>query len=366
MKKTTLHQKHVEAGARMIDFGGWDMPVTYSDIAGEHLAVRRSAGLFDLGHMGRVAISGPDARELVQKSQSNDLDRIPAGQIRYALILADDGGVIDDILVHNRGRDIYLVVNASNREVVVERLRELAAGLDVTIDDESERVGMIAVQGPRSPEIVQQLTDIDLADLGYYRLAEGEIDGTAGMITRTGYTGEDGFELYLPAEKAPALWDRVLELGGDLVRPCGLGARDTLRLEAGMPLYGHEMDRGVNPVEANLMFGVRLKKADYPGRAVLERVKAEGPARRMTGFVVEGRRIPRQGYDVVKNGEVVGRVCSGTWSPSFEQGIATALVASEALADDDGFEIDIRGKRAPARIVALPFYKRDGSGSLNV
>ncbi|MCA9319340.1 MAG: glycine cleavage system aminomethyltransferase GcvT [Planctomycetes bacterium] len=369
MNRTPLHDKHCALGARMIDFGGWDMPVTYADIATEHAAVRSRAGLFDLCHMGRVSVHGPDAEKLVQRAQTNDLDRIGMNQIRYAMLLHDHGGVIDDILVHRRDRDVFLVVNASNRERDLARLRELGQGLNAQVDDLSDEMAMIAIQGPASAAIAARLVDdIDIAGLGYYRLAEGRIMGQPSMVTRTGYTGEDGFEFYVPKSIVASLWDAALEAGQpEGLIACGLGARDTLRLEAGMPLYGHEITDDINPVEAGLMFGVRLKKDDYPGREVLTRVKAEGPARQLVGLVVEGRRIPREGYAVMLGEARVGHVASGTWSPSFETGIATALVDSKALAKAEahGLEVDIRGRRASARIVSLPFYKRDGTGSLN-
>ncbi len=351
----------------MIDFGGWEMPVSYTDIMSEHRTVRQGVGLFDLAHMGRIVIQGPDADALVQRSQTNDVDRIKVGQIRYAMFLNDQGGVLDDILVHRRPSDLFLVVNASRRDVDIARLRELSEGLDVVIDDQSERLGMLAIQGPKSPDVVRRLVeDIDVDALGYYRLAEGRILGQPGMITRTGYTGEDGFELYLPAPSLVDLWDAALEHGApEGLRPCGLGARDTLRLEAGMPLYGHEITEDVNPVEAGLMFGVRLKKPDYPGKDVIARVKAEGPRRRIVGLAVEGRRIPRQGYAVLDGGAEVGRIASGSWSPTFERAIATALVSAEVSEVGRKLTIDIRGRTATAEVVALPFYKRDGSGSLN-
>ena len=251
----------------MIDFGGWEMPVTYVDISSEHLAVRRAAGLFDLGHMGRVSVHGPDAAELIQKAQTNNLDKIPEDQIRYAMLLKDDGGVIDDILVHRRRDDIFLVVNASNRETDIRRLRELAENLDVVIDDQSESMGMIAIQGPKSAPTVQALApEFNVEAIGYYHLATGQIAGHPVMLTRTGYTGEDGFEIYAPNELMSELWDQALVAGkADGIQACGLGARDTLRLEAGMPLYGHEITLDINPVEAGLMFGVRLKKPDLSG-----------------------------------------------------------------------------------------------------
>ncbi|MFT7616703.1 MAG: aminomethyltransferase [Planctomycetota bacterium] len=367
MKRTPLHQKHVDAQARMIDFGGWDMPVMYTDIKSEHKVIRNGVGLFDLCHMGRVRIHGPMAHDLVQKAQTNNLNTIKVGQIRYAMLLQDDGGVIDDILVHHRENDIFLVINASNRERDVARLHELAAGMDVTIDDVSDEMSMIAVQGPLSEKVVAKVApEMAVSDLGYYQLAEGTIMGQPAMLTRTGYTGEDGFEIYAPTSIIADLWDLTLAEGKEEdIQCCGLGARDTLRLEAGMPLYGHEITEDINPVEAGLMFGVRLKKPDYPGKDVIARVKAEGPKRRIVGLTVEGRRIPREGYSIMNGDTVVGHVASGSWSPTFECAIATALVASEVLDDAPKLEVDIRGKRASAQLVDLPFYKRDGSGSLN-
>ena len=366
VKVTPLHSRHVDAEARMMEFGGYDMPVVYSDITTEHGLVRSKVGLFDLCHMGRIDISGPDAAVLVQKSQSNDLDRIDVGRIRYALLLTDDGGVIDDILVHRRAESIYLVVNASNRERDLARLEQLAAGLDVTIEDQSDTVGMLAVQGPGSAAVMKTLTDdIDIAGLHYYGLAEGTVLGENAMLTRTGYTGEDGFEIYAPASSMLAMWDAVLERGADHgIAPCGLGARDTLRTEAGMPLYGHEITETVNPFEAGLGFGVRLKKSEYAGRDALVRAKEAGLTRALVGLEIEGRRIPRHGYDVLAGDDKCGVVCSGTWSPTFDRAIATALCDKTALESGDVMSVDVRGRRVAARIVGLPFYKRDGSGSL--
>jgi aminomethyltransferase len=317
--------------------------------------------------MGRIRIHGPDAFEFTQKVQTNNLENIPKGQIRYALLLLESGGVIDDILVHHREDDIYLVVNAGNRERDLAYLLDLSRGMNVSVDDLSEEQSMIAVQGPKSADVVALMApDIDVQGLGYYRLAEGKIDGHEVMITRTGYTGEDGFEIYAPKDFITDLWDRALELGAEFgIEPCGLGARDTLRLEAGMPLYGHEITEDINPVEAGLMLGVRLKKPDYPGRDALAKVKAAGPKRRIVGLTVEGRRIPRESYSIMAGDEKVGHVASGSWSPTFECAIATALIDSSVLDANQELEVDIRGKRATAKIVELPFYKKDGSGSLN-
>jgi aminomethyltransferase len=350
----------------MIEFGGWEMPVSYTDITTEHKKVRTAAGLFDLCHMGRVAISGPDAERLVQNAQTNDLARIPLNKIRYAMLLFPHGGVIDDILVHRRPHDVFLVINAGNREADVAQLRTLAKGLNVVIDDQSDTLGMIAVQGPKSAEVVKKLTqDIDVDAIKYYSLAEGTIDGAQGMITRTGYTGEDGFELYVPVAGLAHLWNAVLEAGRPVsLTPCGLGARDTLRLEAGMPLYGHEITAEINPIEADLMFGVRLEKPAFVGRDALVKVQTDGPKRKLVGLVIEGKRIPRQGYGVLADGREAGTVASGTWSPTFERAIATALIDAQALAGARSIAVDVRGKPAAAKIVELPFYKRDGSGSL--
>lgn len=363
MKKTRLNRRHHDAGARMIDFGGWEMPVLYRDISQEHAAVRERVGLFDLGHMGRISVSGPDAEALVQGAQTNDLERIGAGQIRYAMLLQDDGGVIDDILVHRRANDIFLVVNASNYDRDVARLRELATGRDVTITPLDE-LNMVAVQGPKSPEVMKVIAPtLDIDGLGYYRLAEGDVLGHAATVTRTGYTGEDGFEIYAHEDHIESIWDAALEAGAAFdILPCGLGARDTLRLEAGMPLYGHEIDATINPVEAGLMFGVRVKKPDYPGRDVIAAAKKSGPSRRVVGLTIEGKRIPREGYSVLAGDRKVGYVCSGTWSPTFQRAIATAIVDVDAL--DGELAVDLRGRPTAAQRVETPFYKRDGSGSL--
>ena len=366
MKRTPLHQKHVDHGARLIEFGGWEMPVSYTDITTEHKLVRGNAGLFDLCHMGRVSISGPDAEKLVQNAQTNDLARIPMNRIRYAMLLHPSGGVIDDILVHRRQSDIFLVINAGNRDRDVAHLKALAKGLDVVVDDQSDTLAMIAVQGPKSAAIAKQLTkDIDVDAIKYYTLAEGAIAGVAGMLTRTGYTGEDGFEIYAPASAIARIWDETLAAGKSFgLAPCGLGARDTLRLEAGMPLYGHEITDDINPIEADLMFGVRLDKAGFVGLDALKQVEAQGPKRKLVGLVIDGKRIPRQGYPILVDGKEAGFVASGTWSPTFECAIATALVDAKALASMRSIAVDVRGKPAEAKIVGLPFYKRDGTGSL--
>lgn len=367
MQRTPLFDRHTNAGARMVPFGGWDMPIAYSDITTEHLLVRSDAGLFDLCHMGRVRVSGPGAMELIQKVQTNDVEKISTGRIRYALFLNEAGGILDDILVHRRENDIYLVVNASNLAADMELLKAAADGMDVQVDDESEAVGMIAIQGPKSEAIVARIApEMNIAGIPYYGLAEGSIGTQEVMVTRTGYTGEDGFEIYAPSNMITELWDQSLEQGAPFnLAPCGLGARDTLRLEAGMPLHGHEINDTVNPIEAGLNFGVRLKKCDYTGIEALRKIKAEGPSRRLIGIKVQGRRIPREGYPVCINGEAVGTVASGTWSPTFEAAIATALIPHDALSENAELTIDIRGKQTPAKSVALPFYKRDGTGSLN-
>ncbi len=350
----------------MVPFGGWDMPVTYSDITTEHRLVRSDAGLFDLCHMGRIRVVGPDAVDMLQGVQTNDVEKISEGRIRYALFLNHKGCALDDILIHRRAKDIYLVVNASNLRRDYELLKTAAVGRDVEVIDESETVGMIAIQGPRAEEIMTLLApEIDVAGIPYYGLAEGTIGATEGMVTRTGYTGEDGFEIYVPADEVGPLWDRSLEIGEPFnLAPCGLGARDTLRLEAGMPLYGHEITEDVNPLEAGLNFGVRFKKPDYIGSDALKRIKADGPTRTLIGLTMEGRRIPREGYPVCINGEPVGTIASGTFSPTFEVPIATALVPREALSDEAVLSVDIRGKQINATRVELPFYRRDETGSL--
>lgn len=357
MKTTPLRDDHLRLGARLVPFGGYEMPVAYADIESEHRAVREAAGLFDLCHMGRIRLRGPGGDALLGRALTFDTRRLEEGQTRYALLLNDGGGIIDDVLVSREAGGLLLVVNASNRERDLARLREFSADLRPDLADDTEREAMVAIQGPRSPAILEALGLPRASGLKYYRFAQEDWDGCPVIVSRTGYTGETGFEILLPAGEASRFWNLALEAGRPLgLLPCGLGARDTLRLEAGMPLHGHEIGEDVNPLEAGLDFALR-SGLPYAGRDAIERVRAEGPARRLIGLLVEGPRIPRQGCEVLLGGAPAGEVASGTRSPTLGTNIATALVAASASAAGR-FEVAIRRTTAPAIRVPLPFYKR--------
>jgi aminomethyltransferase len=357
MKTTPFHEIHERLGARMVDFAGYSMPVLYRDIPTEHRAVRSAAGLFDLTHMGRVRFRGRDAVRLATIVQTQDPTRIQPGRTRYALLCRADATTIDDVLISREEDGFLLVVNAGNRDADLEFFRTRAAGLDVAVADDSERIAMLAVQGPRSPEVLAAFGLPGAGAIRYYGFATLSHDLGPILVSRTGYTGEDGFELLFDARHALAAWDGLVAAGeASAMIPCGLGARDTLRLEAGMPLFGHEIDATTNPYEANLGFAVSETSPSL-GAAALARVRQTGPARRIIGLVVEGPRIPRQGCRVLVSGEDVGDVRSGTQSPTLGRNIATAMVAARAV-DHGPVEVDIRGHRVGAARTRLPFYVR--------
>jgi aminomethyltransferase len=358
-----LVERHRTLGGRLIDFAGWEMPVQYSGILDEHRAVRERVGLFDLSHMGEVWLSGPEAGLGLAAALVTDPPRLAEGRAHYSMICAPDGGIIDDLIVYRVAADRFMVVpNASNREVVVAELRERLAGFDAAIDDASLRTSLVAVQGPRAAELLGSLTDVDLASLKYYAITEGHACGKPALIARTGYTGEDGFELFLEWDDALAVWDTLLEAGQQFgIIPCGLGARDTLRLEAGMPLYGNELGRDTNPYEAGLGRVVKLDKAaDFVGRTALEQVAAQGPAKQLVGLTLSGRAIARHGAAVLDAGgdSDMGVVTSGAPSPTLGVPIAMAYVPPGNSAVGTMVEVSIRSARAQAEIVPLPFYKR--------
>jgi aminomethyltransferase len=361
--QTALVERHRALGGRLIDFAGWEMPVQYSGILDEHRAVRERVGLFDLSHMGEVWISGPGAGTGLAAALVTDPPRLALGRAHYSMICAPDGGIIDDLIVYRVADDRFMVVpNASNRETVVAELRARLAGHDAALDDASLRTSLVAVQGPRAADLLQPLTDVELAGLKYYAIAEGHACGKAALIARTGYTGEDGFELFLDWDDALPVWDALLEAGQRFeILPCGLGARDTLRLEAGMPLYGNELDRDTNPYEAGLGRVVKLdKEGDFVGRAALQRVAADGPAKQLVGMTLDGRQIARHGYPLFESGEEpeVGIVTSGAPSPTLGRPIAMGYVPPADAAVGNMVEVAIRASRAPAQIVPMPFYKR--------
>lgn len=362
VQTTPLAERHAQLGARVIEFGGWLMPVQYRSILEEHRAVRERVGLFDLSHMGELFVEGEGAGESLAYALVTDPPALKIGRAHYSMITAPDGGIMDDLIVYHLGEARYLVVaNASNALVVSDALAERLAGFKAVLDDRTLAMALIAVQGPRSVDVLQPLTNVDLAGLRYYAIGEGQVAGIDALVARTGYTGEDGFEVFVDWGRAVELWDTLLpavEAADGL--PVGLGARDTLRLEAGMPLYGNELDRSTNPYEANLGRVVKLEKPnDFVGRAALERVSTAGPARRLVGLVMEGRGIARHGYPVHAGERRSGVVTSGTQSPTIGSPIAMAYVAPGDAEPGTILDVEIRDQRVPARVVPLPFYKRD-------
>ncbi|MCC6628156.1 MAG: glycine cleavage system aminomethyltransferase GcvT [Chloroflexi bacterium] len=362
LKQTPLAAVHRAMGARMVEFGGWDMPVQYRGIIEEHRAVRTAAGLFDLGHMGQVEVTGPDAAAFLNWVATNDVATLAEGHAQYALLCRDNGGVIDDILIYALHSWFLVVVNASNTDKDVRWLlarRAERTGLNVAVRDISAATMMLALQGPRAATILQPLTDLALDPLPAFGCAEGTVDGVAAIVARTGYTGEDGFELYFPPEHAERLWTALLAAGEPHgLLPIGLGARDTLRLEAKMALYGHELTETINPYEARLGWAVKLDKGDFIGRTALTAIDAAGPARKLVGFKMVGRGVPRADYPLVHDGEAVGHVTSGTMSPTLGEAIGLGLVRSDLAGVGRPLHILIRERPVEAVQVPTPFYRR--------
>ena len=360
-KTTPLHARHRALGARMTTFGGWEMPVQYAGIAEEHRAVRTAAGLFDVSHMGEIEIAGRDALAAVQRITSNDASRLEAGQAQYSALTTARGAPVDDLLVYRLADEHFLlVVNAAN----TARDRDwIAAALETAADavavDTSRRYALLALQGPRARGILQALTAVELDGIPYYTFATGEVAGLRATISRTGYTGEDGFELFVAPQAAEPLWTALLEAGASAgLLPAGLGARDTLRLEAAMRLHGQDMDESTTLLEAGLGWIVGWDKGEFVGREALAAQRAAGVERRLVGFEMLDPGIARAGYDVHAAGERVGQVTSGTWAPSLGKAIGMAYVPVALAAVDTEIAIEIRGRRARARVVRMPFYKR--------
>ncbi|MHC3461118.1 glycine cleavage system aminomethyltransferase GcvT [Streptomyces flavovirens] len=363
---TALDALHRSLGATMTDFAGWDMPLRYASERDEHNAVRTRAGLFDLSHMGEVGVTGPQAAAFLNHALVGNIATVGVGRARYTMIVAEDGGILDDLIVYRLGETEYMVVaNAGNAQLVLDTLTERAAGFDAEVRDDRDAYALLAVQGPASPAVLKSVTDADLDGLKYYAGLPGTVAGVPALIARTGYTGEDGFELFVAPEHAEQLWKALTEAGAPhgLV-PCGLSCRDTLRLEAGMPLYGHELTTALTPFEAGLGRVVKFEKeGDFVGREAL-RAAAEraetAPPRKLVGLVARGRRVPRAGFAVVVAGETVGEVTSGAPSPTLGKPIAMAYVdAAHAAPGTEGVAVDIRGTHEPYEVVALPFYKRE-------
>lgn len=360
LKRTPLYELHVAAGAKMVDFGGWEMPVQYSGIIEEHQTVRQAVGIFDVSHMGEITVKGPGALAFLEKLLPNRIAKLVPGQILYSPMCYDHGGTVDDLLVYKEEEEDYLlVVNAGNTDKDYQWIKAQApAGVEV--ENISASVAQIAIQGPKATVILQSLTAVDLGSIRYYWFTRGEVSGISCIISRTGYTGEEGWELYCPPEQAAQLWQALLNAGaGEGIKPIGLGARDTLRFEAAMPLYGHELGEEITPLEAGLKRFVALDKPeDFIGKSALAAQEAAGLKRRLVGLEMIERGIARQGYQVVVNGEEVGFVTSGTMAPTLGKNLAMALVRSELAQPGQELGVMIRNKEVKAKVIALPFYKR--------
>ena len=360
LKKTPLHDRHRASGAKMVAFGAWDMPLEYSSIADEHMAVRTRAGLFDVSHMGEIEMAGKDALAAVQRISSNDASTLEVGQAQYSGLLTAQGTFLDDLLVYRLApQHFLLVVNAANTDADFAWIDEqIKTGGDVVAVNASSRYALLAVQGPAAREVLQALTAVDLLGLKQYRFAHGEVAGVRATVSRTGYTGEDGFEVFVPPQSADWVWQAVLDAGRPVnLIPAGLGARDTLRLEASMRLYGQDIDATTTALEAGLGGIVGWKKHDFNGAAALREQKTRGVGRQLVGFEMIDPGIARHGHDVFIGGEKCGRVTSGTQTPFLGKAIGMAYLPIEHAAPDTRIDVDIRGRRARARVVTMPFYR---------
>jgi aminomethyltransferase len=356
LKRTPLHDAHVKAGARMVPFGGWDMPVQYAGIIEEHRTVRTAVGLFDVSHMGEFEVEGPEALGALQSLTTNDVAVLDIGQVQYSALCYPDGGIVDDLTVYRLGADRYmLTVNAGNIDKDWEWVSTHAGG--ARWRNVSAETALIAVQGPKAEALIGRLTERDVTAIGYYRFAHGVVGGVHTLISRTGYTGEDGFELYVAAGDAARLWAALLEAGRqDGVAPIGLGARDTLRLEMRYALYGNDIDATTNPLEAGLGWIVKAAKGPFNGRDAIEKVRAAGVTRRLVGLEMAERAVARHGYPVLKDGAAAGVVTSGSYGPSVDRYIAMAYVAAPHAAVGTELSVEIRGQSKPARVVKTPFH----------
>jgi aminomethyltransferase len=358
LSRTPLHAEHVALGAKLVPFAGYELPVQYpTGITAEHNAVRSAAGLFDVSHMGEFVVRGDRALAFVQRVSSNDASKLEVGQAQYSTLLNEDGKLLDDLIVYRFADRWMLVVNGANRKKDLARVRGFTAEYGVELEDETERIALLALQGPKAQAILARLTALDLEAIRYYRFAEGEVDGVPAVVSRTGYTGEDGFELYLPAESAAGVWRRLLKAGAeDGLLPAGLGCRDSLRLEMGYALYGNDLDEQTTPLEAGLGWVVKMDKGDFEGRDALVAQKEAGVPRRLVGFRLKERGFPRHGYPVVADGAEVGTVTSGVLSPTLGVGIGMAHVPTALAKPGTEIGISIRGAAVPAEVVRPPFY----------
>lgn len=363
LARTPLYDWHEQHGGKLVDFAGWAMPIQYGSIVPEHQATREAVGLFDVSHMGRFCFAGPGAMHCLEGLLTRRVSNLAPGSVRYSLVTNEEGGVLDDVLVSHlqaQGESFYwLVVNASNRQKLLDWIQPRLGKYDVNFTDETVNTAMIAVQGPRALEIVDAMfSDGRPSDLKYFTASNGVLNGIPVTVSRTGYTGEDGVEFVLPAGDAPQVWQRLIDaahaVGG---RAAGLGARDTLRLEAAMPLYGHELSEQINPFEAGLGFAVHLKDRQFPGRDALAKLKGN-PGRVRIGLSMAGKRVPREHYAILQGDTPIGEVCSGTFSPTLQKPIAMGFVEPGVAEPGKELQVDIRGRSLPATVVELPFYKR--------
>ena len=362
LKRTPLNAVHRASGAKMVDFGGWDMPVQYSGLLEEHHAVRRAVGLFDVSHMGEIEISGPDSLALTEYVTTNQVAKLRLGQAHYSGLLYPHGGFVDDILVHKVADDFFFIcVNASNQEKDYEHIvaAQKQKGFDATVEFASDQYAQIAVQGPRALETLQKITPVELQAIKYYWFEEGPVAGIPARIARTGYTGEDGFELYVEPVQAPHVWSALLQAGAEFgIKPCGLGARNTLRLEAKMALYGHEIHASLSPLEADLGWIVKFAKGDFIGREALLKQRETGLTRKLVGFEMAGRGIGRDGYEVSVEGAAAGWVTSGSPGPTVGKNIGLCYLPAEQAVPGRKIQVTVRDQPVDATVVATPFYKR--------
>jgi aminomethyltransferase len=359
LKATPLNAAHRRMGAKMVDFGGWDMPVQYSGILDEHHAVRKSVGLFDVSHMGEIEISGPEAFALTDFVTTNAVAKLQIGQAQYSGLLYEHGGFVDDVLVHKVADDHYFIcVNASNQDKDFEHIAA-ANGRQAKVEFASERYAQLAIQGPKGPATLQKLTATELAPIQYYHFTDGLVSGTAARIARTGYTGEDGFEIYVAPEQADRIGNEILDAGAEFgIKPCGLGARNTLRLEAKMALYGHEIHASITPYEADLGWIVKMDKGDFIGKAALAKQKQQGITRKLVGFEMTGRGIGRDGYEVYLDGAAAGWVTSGGPSPTLGKNIGLCYLPTDRAKPGQQIQIMIRNQKVEAVTVPSPFCQR--------
>lgn len=363
LNKTPLFETHKSLNAKMIDFGGWFMPVQYSGIIEEHKAVRNAAGLFDLSHMGEIEVSGHQALEFLQYVTTNDVSKLAEWQAHYTFMLYPDGGIVDDLIVYRQPDKYLLVVNASNAQKDLLWLKETQTlkGFDLTIRDRSWATALISIQGPKSVEILKPHVNINLDEIDYYHFGQGQVGDAPGLIARTGYTGEDGFEIFVNRVYAEKVWNLLMGAGKDQgLLPIGLGARDTLRLEAKMALYGNDIDASTNPLDAGLAWAVKMEKGDFCGKRFLQTVKQAGPKRKLVGFEVKDKAIARHGYPVAKGAKMVGKVTSGAPSPTLGKNIGLAYVPVDSSAIGTKLEVIIRDRKVEIEVVKTPFYTRPG------